>query len=76
MFHRCDLVGFEANTGAKLLHAIERIRQGASLVVVTSHGSLRQPKLLRQLMEDGIPELLLTIVDEAHHCRNPRSRLH
>ena len=76
MFHRCDLVGFEANTGAKLLHAIDRIRQGESLVVVTSHGILRQPKLLRQLMEDGIPELLLTIVDEAHHCRNPRSRLH
>ena len=76
MFHRCDLDGFEANTGAKLREAFERIRQGESLVVVTSHGILRQPTLLRELMEEGVPEILLTIVDEAHHCRNPRSRLH
>ena len=76
MFHRCDLEGFEANTGAKLREAFERIRQGESIVVVTSHGILRQPTLLRELMEEGVPEMLLTIVDEAHHCRNPRSRLH
>jgi len=76
MFHRCDLDGFEANTGVKLREAFERIRQGESLVVVTSHGILRQPTLLRELMEEGVPEILLTIVDEAHHCRNPRSRLH
>tara|TARA_B100000029_G_scaffold378097_1_gene372805 strand:+ start:762 stop:3758 length:2997 start_codon:yes stop_codon:yes gene_type:complete len=76
MFHRCDLNGFEANTGVKLREAFNRIRQGESLVVVTSHGILRQPSLLRELMEEGVPEILLTVVDEAHHCRNPRSRLH
>jgi len=76
MFHRCDLNGFEANTGAKLREAFEKIRQGEALVVVTSHGILRQPSLLRELMEEGVPEILLTVVDEAHHCRNPRSRLH
>lgn len=76
MFHRCDLDGFEANSGDKLKQGLERIRQGESLVIVTSHGIFRQSKLLRDLMEEGIPELLMTIVDEAHHCRNPRSRLH
>ena len=76
MFHRCDLDGFEANTGQKLRQALDRIRDGESLVIVTSHGIFRQSKLLRELMEEGIPDLLLTIVDESHHCRNPRSRLH
>jgi len=76
MFHRCDLDGFEANTGKKLRQSLDRIRDGESLVVVTSHGIFRQPKLLRELMEEGVPDLLLTIVDESHHCRNPRSRLH
>ena len=76
MFHRCDLDGFEANTGKKLRQSLDRIREGESLVVVTSHGIFRQSKLLRELMEEGIPDLLLTIVDESHHCRNPRSRLH
>jgi superfamily II DNA or RNA helicase len=76
MFHRCDLDGFEANSGKKLHQALDRIRDGESLVVVTSHGIFRQSKLLRELMEEGVPDLLLTIVDESHHCRNPRSRLH
>lgn len=76
MYHRCDLDGFLADSGAKLKQAFKRIREGESLVVVTSHGILRQPALLRQVMEEGMPQLMLTIIDEAHHCRNPRSRLH
>ena len=76
MFHRCDLIGYEADNGAKLRQAFDRIKEGEPLVVVTSHGILRQAKLLHELMEEGPPEFLLTIIDEAHHCRNPRSRLH
>lgn len=76
MFHRCDLIGYEADTGAKLRLAFERIKEGEPLVVVTSHGILRQAKLLQELMDEGPPEFLLTIIDESHHCRNPRSRLH
>jgi hypothetical protein len=76
MFHRCDLLGYEADTGVKLRLAFDRVREGEPLVIVTSHGILRQAKLLQELMDEGPPEFLLTIIDESHHCRNPRSRLH
>ena len=76
LYHRTDLQGFEADTGAKLRQALLTIEAGVPQVVVTSHGILRQSRLISELLENGMPELMLSIVDEAHHVRNPNSRLH
>ncbi|MCH2349565.1 MAG: SNF2-related protein [Candidatus Poseidoniales archaeon] len=76
LYHRTDLQGFEADTGAKLRQALQTIEEGEPLVVVTSHGILRQSSLVSELLENGMPEMMLSIVDEAHHVRNPNSRLH
>ena len=76
LYHRTDLQGVEADTGAKLRQALQTIEAGEPLVVVTSHGILRQSSLVSELLENGMPEMMLSIVDEAHHVRNPNSRLH
>lgn len=76
LYHRTDIQGFEADSRVKLLAALSRIEEGEPLVVVTSHGILRQSQLVQNLLEEGMPELMLSIVDEAHHVRNPTNRLH
>ena len=74
LYHRTDLQGFEADTGAKLRQALQTIEEGEPLVVVTSHGILRQSSLVSELLENGMPEMMLSIVDEAHHVRQERRR--
>ena len=75
LWHRGDIQCIEATSGRELMATFERIKNGEPLVVVASHGILRHSAVLSQLNEKT-PELLITIVDEAHHIRNPRSRLH
>ena len=75
LWHRGDIQCIEATSGKQLIGAFERIRNGEPLVVVASHGILRHSAVLSELNEKT-PDLLITIVDEAHHIRNPRSRLH
>ena len=75
LWHRGDIQCIEATSGKQLIGAFERIRNGEPLVIVASHGILRHSAVLSQLNEKT-PDLLITIVDEAHHIRNPRSRLH
>ena len=73
--HRADLVAETPRSGAALADVLERIDAGEPRVVIASHGVLRRAETLRWLA-DRCPGLMMTIVDEAHHCRNPRSRLH
>ena len=74
-WHRADLDIIETKGGDDLRQAIERINAGEQLIVAVSHGVLRRSSMLDWLVEHT-PDLMLTIVDEAHHIRNPRSRLH
>ena len=72
--HRGDLESIVADSGRRLLRIIENLADEPRIVIV-SHGILRRSETLGRLME-AMPEIMLTIIDEAHHCRNPRSRLH
>ena len=73
---RADLIGHSATSGKELLALLDRVDAGEPLTVVTSHGVLRRSELLSTMAERGLPRLMLTIVDEAHHVRNPSTRLH
>jgi hypothetical protein len=73
--HRADLTAIIARSGAALRQSLDRIDIGEPRCVITSHGILRRSENL-VLLADHCPELMLTIIDEAHHCRNPKSRLH
>ncbi len=73
--HRADLTAIIARSGAALQHSLDCIDVGEPRCVITSHGILRRSENLVRLA-DHCPELMLTIIDEAHHCRNPKSRLH
>jgi superfamily II DNA or RNA helicase len=75
LHHRGDLEAEVADSGRRLLRIVERLTEGEPRIVIVSHGILRRSATLEQLM-DTLPEVMLTIIDEAHHCRNPRSRLH
>ncbi|HIK78993.1 MAG TPA: hypothetical protein EYG04_06305 [Candidatus Poseidoniales archaeon] len=74
-WHRADLDVVETKTGADFRHSVERINSGEPLVVIVSHGVLRRAEILDWLIQNT-PQIMLTIVDEAHHIRNPKSRLH
>lgn len=75
LHHRADLEAVVADSGRRLLAMVERLAEGEPRVIIVSHGVLRRTATLERLME-RLPEVMLTIVDEAHHCRNPKSRLH
>ena len=75
LWHRADIEAEVATSGRRLLDMVGRLRAGEPRVCIVSHGVLRRSETLQRLAED-LPELMFTIVDEAHHCRNPRSRLH
>ena len=75
LHHRGDLEAVVADSGRRLLRIVDNLVEGEPRVVIVSHGILRRSATLDQLM-DTLPEVMLTIIDEAHHCRNPRSRLH
>jgi superfamily II DNA or RNA helicase len=75
LYHRADLDCAIADSGRRLLAEIQRMREGEPRIIIVSHGVLRRSQTLEQML-DLVPNLMLTIVDEAHHCRNPRSRLH
>ncbi len=75
LHHRGDLDAIVADSGRRLLSISERLVTGEPRVIIVSHGVLRRVATLEKLMEK-LPEIMLTIVDEAHHCRNPRNRLH
>lgn len=73
---RADVEAIDCGSGKQFLQLMGRIDAGEPLVVVASHGVLRQAPLLATLSERGLPSLLLTVIDEAHHVRNPSTRLH
>ncbi|MDP6899501.1 MAG: SNF2-related protein [Candidatus Thalassarchaeaceae archaeon] len=75
LHHRGDIDAIVADSGRRLISMIERMAEGEPRVIIVSHGVLRRSSTLEKLIEI-MPEMMLTIVDEAHHCRNPRSRLH
>jgi superfamily II DNA or RNA helicase len=75
LHHRGDLDAIVADSGRRLLAIAKRLANGEPRVIIVSHGILRRAATLEKLME-CLPQTMLTIVDEAHHCRNPRSRLH
>ena len=75
LHHRGDLDAIVADSGRRLLAIAKRLADGEPRVIIVSHGVLRRAATLEKLME-LLPQTMLTIVDEAHHCRNPRSRLH
>lgn len=75
LHHRGDIDAVVADSSRRLLAIMERIANGEPRIIIVSHGVLRRSSTLERLM-DIMPEIMLTIVDEAHHCRNPRSRLH
>lgn len=75
LHHRGDLDAVVADSGRRLIGMVRRLAEGEPRVIIVSHGVLRRSATLERLMEH-LPEVMLTIVDEAHHCRNPRSRLH
>ncbi len=75
LHHRGDLESEIVDSGRRLLRIVERLIEGEPRILIVSHGILRRSATLVQLMET-LPEVMLTIIDEAHHCRNPRNRLH
>ncbi len=75
LHHRGDIEAIVADSGRRLLAIMERIANGEPRIIIVSHGILRRASTLEKIM-NIMPEIMLTIVDEAHHCRNPRSRLH
>ena len=75
LHHRGDLEAEIIDSGRRLLRVVERLVEGEPRIIIVSHGVLRRSATLEQLMET-LPEVMLTIIDEAHHCRNPRNRLH
>ncbi len=75
LHHRGDIEADVVDSGKRLLRVVDRLIAGEPRIIIVSHGILRRSATLEQLM-DTLPEVMLTIIDEAHHCRNPRSRLH
>ena len=75
LHHRGDLEAEIVDSGRRLGRIVERLAEGEPRIVIVSHGILQRSANLEQLM-DTLPEVMLTIIDEAHHCRNPRNRLH
>ena len=75
LHHRGDLESVVADSGRRLLRIFENLAEDEPRIVIVSHGILRRASTLEQLM-DSMPRVLLTIIDEAHHCRNPKNRLH
>ena len=75
LHHRGDLEAEVVDSGRRLGRIVERLAEGEPRIVIVSHGILQRSANLEQLM-DTLPEVMLTIIDEAHHCRNPRNRLH
>lgn len=75
LWHRADIEAVEIESGVSFRHYIERIEAGEVMVLVVSQGILRRSLMLDWLV-DHSPRTMLTIVDEAHHIRNPKSHLH
>ena len=75
LHHRGDLKSVVADSGRRLLRILENLSEGEPRIIIVSHGILRRSSTLEQIME-SMPEVMLTIIDEAHHCRNPKNRLH
>ena len=75
LHHRGDLDAHIVDSGRRLLRMVERLNEGEPRIIIVSHGILRRSATLDELM-NTLPDVMLTIIDEAHHCRNPRNRLH
>ncbi len=73
--HRVDLEAKTPSTCASFLEEINALQNGSNNVVIVSHGVLRRAETLDAMVGQRM-NLLMTIVDEAHHVRNPKSRLH
>ena len=73
--HRVDLEARTPSTCAAFLEEIKALQNGSNNVVIVSHGVLRRAETLDAMVGQRM-NLLMTIVDEAHHVRNPKSRLH
>ena len=73
--HRVDLEAKTPSTCAAFLEEMNALQNGSNDVVIVSHGVLRRAETLDAMVGQRM-NLLMTIVDEAHHVRNPKSRLH
>ncbi len=75
LHHRGDLDAHIVDSGRRLQRMVETLNEGEPRIIIVSHGILRRSATLDELM-NTLPDVMLTIIDEAHHCRNPRNRLH
>ncbi len=75
LHHRVEIDAVSPKSCAEFLIALERLEKGSDDVVIVSHGVLRRAEILESLIDRKL-NLMLTIMDEAHHARNPKSRLH
>ena len=73
--HRVDLEAKTPATCAAFLDEMNALQHGSNNVIIVSHGVLRRAETLDAMVGQRM-NLLMTIVDEAHHVRNPKSRLH
>ena len=75
LHHRVEIDAFTPKSCSEFLMCLDRLEDGGDDVVIVSHGILRRAEILDSLVDRKL-ELMLTVMDEAHHARNPKSRLH
>ncbi len=75
LHHRVEIDAASPKSCAEFLLTLDRLEAGENEVVIVSHGILRRAEILDSLVDRNL-NLMLTIMDEAHHARNPKSRLH
>ncbi|MBA45821.1 MAG: hypothetical protein CMB31_04470 [Euryarchaeota archaeon] len=75
LHHRVEIDAITPKSCSEFLMVLDRLEDGDEAVVIVSHGILRRAEILDSLIDRNL-NLMLTIMDEAHHARNPKSRLH
>ena len=75
LHHRVEIDAVTPKSCSEFLMALDQLENGGDDVVIVSHGVLRRAEILDSLVDRKL-NLMLTIMDEAHHARNAKSRLH
>lgn len=75
LHHRVEIDAITPKSCSEFLMALDQLEDGRDDVVIVSHGILRRAEILDSLVDRNL-NLMLTVMDEAHHARNPKSRLH
>ena len=75
LHHRVEIDAITPKSCSEFLLALDKLEEGGNEVLIVSHGVLRRAEILDSLVDRNL-NLMLTIMDEAHHARNPKSRIH